>query len=122
MRSQDSAETTTRPPVASEGSGVPRTVPSTVRLHLYVSLPEIGDYTVPVIFDNKKFGLLKSALNRSAVQFWQFSHKLWILKLSLVKIRSPELQKNGPSIRAAQKFDLDLGDIFVKSFRNVQFS
>ena len=67
----------------------------------HISLPEIGDYTIPEIFGNKKFGLLKSALNHSPVQFAQFSHKLWILKLSLVKVRGPELRKNRPSIRAA---------------------
>ena len=40
-------------------------------------------------------------------------HKLWILKLSLVKVRGPELQKKCPSVRAAQKFGLDFWDIFV---------
>ena len=61
----------------------------------------------------KKFELLKSALNRSPVQFAEFSHKLWNLKLSLVKTRHPELPKNRQSIRAVQKFDLDFGDIFI---------
>ena len=49
----------------------------------------------------KKSELLKSALNRSPVPKAQFSHKLGILKLSLVKVRSPEVPKNQPSIRAA---------------------
>ena len=78
-----------------------------------ISLPEIGGYTVPDFFWNKKFEPLKSALNRSPVHLEEFSHKLWILKLSLLKIRSPEVQKNLPSIRAARKFDIDFGNIFI---------
>ena len=40
--------------------------PST-RLQPHISLPEIGDYTDPEIFDNKKNELLKSALVRSPI-------------------------------------------------------
>ena len=61
----------------------------------------------------KKSELLKSALNRSPVQFAEFSHRIWILKLSPVKVRGPELPKNRQSIRAAQKFDPGFGNIFI---------
>ena len=45
--------------------------------------------------------------------FGQFSHKIWIRERSTLKESDPELQKKYRLIRAAWKFEVGFGDIFV---------